>query len=890
MKKNLLKVLLALCLTLPAALKGWTQYVRGKVFNQYGNEALSNVTVLIKGTTTGTYTNNRGEFRLPVSGFPVSLILSSIGYDSISLEAIDTVPLRIEMVPQHSMGHEVIISATRQPTRILESPVSIERYGSAQIVQSPAFSYYDIAAFQKGVDITTSSLTFKTISTRGFNYSGSPRVNQIVDGMDNQAPALNFFVGSFTGPTDLDVDNVEILPGASSALFGPGGMNGTILITSKDPFAHQGISFQARSGVMQVDKKQREKISLISDYSFRIAKAFNDRFAFKIGGQFIKGEDWLAVDRTNYEGVGATGRVKSGDRNSDPNYNGVNIYGDETSVDIRPFLAALNPGGVLPPEAVMVSRTGFEEKSLIDPQAKNTRMSGALHYRITPALEAIVLGNWSKGNTVYTSNNRYALKEIMISQYKFELKHRNWFIRSFTTQEDAGEAYTANITGQYLNEALKPSYDPANPMQSWYPQYTGAYLQARANNLGDREAHQAARAFADRDLASPGSAQFVQAFDAIRKTPIPAGGLFKEKSQLWMTELQYNFTHLVKFVDVIVGGNWKKYILDSDGTLFIDTAGPITIQEIGAYAQISKDMLNKRLNLSASGRWDKNDDFKPRFTPRFTALIRVAKNNNIRFSYQTAYRFASTQGKYIRLNVGGYTLLGGLPWIQDYMEVSKHPVHELVGGVPKPKPYVFTELKPESNQSFEIGYKALWNDVFMFDAYAYWGQYKDFLGRTTLYQPSKGLTYSIVTNGQDKVKVYGFGLGMQYKLNEANSLSLNAYSDEIGDVAEGFIPYFNTPNYRLNAGYINTGVGKAKKIGFGLTLHWQDAFFWEGEMASGPVNAFSTIDAQISYKFPALKSLIKLGGTNITNHYYRSGFGNPAIGAVYYISLGFGIL
>ncbi len=890
MKKNLLNLLLALCLTLPAALPGWSQYVRGKVFNQSSNEALSNVTVLIKGTTTGTYTNNRGEFRLPVPAFPVSLIVSSIGYDSISLEANDTVPLRIELVPQHSIGHEVIISANRRPTRILESPVSIERYGSAQIIQSPAISYYDIAAFQKGVDITTSSLTFKTISTRGFNYSGSPRVNQIVDGMDNQAPALNFFIGSFTGPTDLDVDNVEILPGASSALYGPGGMNGTILITSKDPFANQGISFQARSGVMHVDKKQREKISLLSDYSFRIAKAFNDKFAFKIGGQFIKGDDWLADDRTNYEGVGATGRVKSGDRNSDPNYNGVNIYGDETSVDIRPFLAGLNPGGTLPPDPLMVSRTGFEEKHLIDPQAKNTRLSGALHYRITPSLEAIILGNWSKGNTVYTSNNRYALKEIMISQYKFELKHRNWFIRSFTTQEDAGEAYTANITGQYLNEALKPSYDPANPMQSWYPQYAGAYLQARANNLGEIEAHHAARAYADRDLALPGSVQFIQAFDAIRKTPIPDGGLFKEKSQLWMTELQYNFTHLVKFADVIVGGNWKKYILDSDGTLFIDTAGPITIQEIGAYAQVSKDLLNKRLNLSASARWDKNDDFKPRFTPRFTALIRVAKNNNIRLSYQTAYRFASTQGKYIRLNVGGYTLLGGLPWIKDYMEVDKHPVHELVGEVPKPTPYVFTELKPESNQSFEIGYKALWNDVFMLDAYAYWGQYKDFLGRTTLYQPSTGEIYSIVTNGQDKVKVYGFGLGIQYKLNATNSLFINAYSDEIGNVAEGFIPYFNTPKYRLNAGYSNTGIGKSKKLGFGFTLHWQDSFFWEGEMASGPVNAFTTVDAQISYKFPALKSMIKLGGTNITNHYYRSGFGNPAIGAVYYISLGFGIL
>lgn len=888
MKNAFLPNLLVLLILAAASPRLNAQAIQGKVFNKETGEALYNVSVLVSGTATGTVTNNRGEFRLPVKSLPVTIKLSSVGYDHITTSLEDTVPVRLEMSPLHAMGDEIIVSAERRPSRLLESPVSIERYGAAQILQSPATSYYDIAAFQKGVDITTSSITFKTISTRGFNYSGSPRVNQIVDGMDNQAPALNFFIGSFTGPTDLDVDNVEILPGASSALYGPGGMNGTILITSKSPFKHQGISFQARQGIMHVDKKQRDQVSPFSDYSFRIAKAFGDRFAFKIGGQFIKAKDWLADDLTNYEGTGATGKVKAGDRNSDPNYNGVNIYGDETSVDIRPFLAALNPGGPLPEQPLMVSRTGFHERDLIDPEAKNIRLSGALHYRITPRIEAIFLGNWSKGNTVYTSNNRYALKDIMISQYKLELKHRNWFIRSFTTQEDAGEAYTANITGQYLNEALKPSYNANDPASSWYPQYTGAFLMAKAGGMSDLAAHQAARTYADRDLAQPGSPAFQQAFNAIRKTPIPAGGRFKEKSQLWMTEIQYDLSSAIRIASLIVGANWKKYILDSDGTLFIDTLNPITIHEYGAYAQVSKDLLKDKLNLAASGRWDKNEDFKPRFTPRFTALVKVAPNNNIRISYQTAYRFPSTQGKYIRLDVGGYTLLGGLPWVQDYIDVKSNPVFEVGGN--STAPYVFTELKPEKSRSFEIGYKAILDKKLLVDAYAYWGKYTDFLGRTTLFQPSTDKIYSIVVNTQQEVSTNGYGLGLQYKAAKYHTLFLNAYSDEIGDVEAGFIPYFNTPKYRINAGYDNSGIGKAKKLGFAVNIHWQDAVFWEGEMASGPINAYSTIDAQVSYKIPSLKSMVKLGGTNITNHYYRTGFGSPAIGAVYYVSLAFGVL
>ena len=54
-----------------------------------------------------------------------------------------------------------------------------------------------------------------------------------VDGMDNQAPGLNFSVGAIIGLSELDVDNLELLSGASSALYGPGGMNGTLLMTSK---------------------------------------------------------------------------------------------------------------------------------------------------------------------------------------------------------------------------------------------------------------------------------------------------------------------------------------------------------------------------------------------------------------------------------------------------------------------------------------------------------------------------------------------------------------------------------------------------------------------------------------------------------------------------------
>lgn len=354
-----------------------------------------------------------------------------------------------------------------------------------------------------------------------------------------------------------------------------------------------------------------------------------------------------------------------------------------------------------------------------------------------------------------------------------------------------------------------------------------------------------------------------------------------------MTEGQYNFSKAIKFVDLIIGGNIKKYLLDSRGTLFIDTAGKaIGINEYGAYAQATRKLLNDMLTLSLSGRMDKNEDFKAHFTPRATALIKLAKNNNLRLSYQTAYRFPSTQQKYIRLNVGNYILLGGLPWVMQYMQADKSPVHELGANGPDPNPYVYKEFKPENMKSFEIGYKGLIAEKLLIDAYGYFGNYTDFLGRNALYQPLNGTVYSTVVNSSTKVKTHGFGLSLDYQLPKNFSVFANGYSDVLTDVPSGFQSYFNTPKYRMNAGFANSGLGKAKAIGFNVMMHWQDAFMWDGELANGPINAYTTVDAQVNYKLNK-NAMIKLGGTNVFNQYYKSGYGNPSIGGLYYLSIGF---
>jgi outer membrane receptor protein involved in Fe transport len=871
--KQVLLLLLPVCLGLTLAAQ---TKLTGTVTD--GQNPVVNATIQVKDQQTGTRTNETGEFTIIVAKLPASLQISAIGFGSQELLVTSEAPLSISLSTTTGFLEPVVVGAALgMPRRLTQSPVSIEAFGLRELRANPSSDYYSLLAFAKGVDVTTSSMTFKTYSTRGFNYSGSARVNQLIDGMDNQTPGLNFPIGNFAGLTELDVASIEVLPGASSALYGPGGMNGTILINSKNPFQHQGLSFLAKQGVTNIDRTQRADRRPFSDFSIRYAKAFN-RFAFKVGAQYLKATDWLAADESNYTRTGDGGRVIAGNRDTDPNYDGVNVYGDETSVNIKPFLQ----GAGAPAEDIVVSRTGYYERDVIDPETKNIKLSGALHYKLTPNTEVQMMGYWATGNAVYTGNNRYALKDIKIGQYKFEIRNPRWFLRSYTMQENAGEAYTATAAMQVFNELWKPSYDPANVPGSWYPQFTGAYLQARAAGASKDVALRAARQFADRDRPAPGTDAFRQLFDKASSIPLPQGGLFLETSQLWMTEGQYNFENLLSDIDVVVGGSWKRFVLNSKGTIFIDYDGPLFIDQLGAYAQATKKVM-RNLTLSFSGRYDKDQDFRGRFTPRATALVNIAKDQNLRFSFQTAYRFPTSTQRYINLNVGSYTILGGLPWVVDYM---KSPVMQVDGGTPKP--YVFQELKPESMRSFEAGYKGLINGRLLADVYGYFGKYSNFLGRNAL-MDDNGKIFSTVINSTTEVNMHGVGMGLDYRLPKNYSLTLNAYHDVLTNVPQGFQAFFNTPKYRVTFGFGNASLTKNGAFGFNILGRWQDAFFSEGELASGPVNAFTTIDAQVNYKFKKITSVIKLGGTNILNHYYKNAYANPEIGGLYYISYGFGL-
>ncbi|HEX8277511.1 MAG TPA: TonB-dependent receptor, partial [Segetibacter sp.] len=226
-------------------------------------------------------------------------------------------------------------------------------------------------------------------------------------------------------------------------------------------------------------------------------------------------------------------------------------------------------------------------------------------------------------------------------------------------------------------------------------------------------------------------------------------------------------------------------------------------------------------------------------------------------------------------------------------------------GAPDPallKTATFSTIKPETMQSFEVGYKALFAKKIYIDVYGYYSRYKDFIGRvavargksgdpakapTDLASPFTSDNYSFVVSSPTPVKALGYGFGIEYNVTKNYFLGGNFFSDKLRNVPSGLITYFNTPAYRFNLAFSNSNVFKG--IGFNINYRWQDKIDWEGTFGTGEVPAYGILDAMLSFRLIPAKSLVKIGATNVLNKYYRSSFGNPEVGGLYYISIGYNI-
>jgi outer membrane receptor protein involved in Fe transport len=407
---------------------------------------------------------------------------------------------------------------------------------------------------------------------------------------------------------------------------------------------------------------------------------------------------------------------------------------------------------------------------------------------------------------------------------------------------------------------------------------------------------------------------------------------------MYLTEGQYDFKNEIDFIDLQVGAAYRLYELRSNGTIFADGEGnDITITEVGGYAQASKRLLQDKLRLIGSLRYDKNENFEGQFSPRMSAVF-TENNHNFRLSYQTGFRMPSTQAQHIDLNVVSARLISGLPYYRDKYQIFENgyslaSVEQYIAEVANGASPIAASatglleqvttlpvLSPEKVKAIEVGYKGLLMDNrLLIDIAYYYNRYNNFISQTAIRKapgpifpgaspssdegainalnaptlltpittPGNENTFQTYTNIVDReVRAHGLVAGVNFNLPGNYTIGGNYnFNKLLTEFEAGFLSEFNTPEHKANVIFGNRKL--TDKLGFNLAYRYQTSFRWESSFARGNVPEVHNLDAQVSYKLKSMKSILKLGGSNVLNNRYFLNFGGPNLGAIYYLSITF---
>lgn len=834
---------------------------------------------------------------------------------SMELKAQTTDTLSIRNI------EEVVVSASRVAESMLRSPVSIQKITSKQIKLSPALSFFDALENIQGIQMITTSMGFKVLNARGFANTTNVRFAQLVDGMDVQSPHIGGAIGSSLGPGDLDIDKIEILPGTASALYGMNTINGLANITSKDPFLFPGVTIQHKTALTHINDVN-SGTKLFAETSLRWAKIISKKIAFKINGTFTRGSDWIANDHTDLNS-----NANSSTNLTDPNnpaMDPVNSYGNESS-DRK----TISLGG----KSYVVSRTGYDEKEVVDYGIKNIKGDAGLYFKISSGTTLSYFYHFALIDNVYQRANRFRLQDYFLQQHGLKLHSKSIEAQLYINNENTGNSYNLRSMAENMDRSYKAD-------NAWYADYTNSFNQATTVGQDASAAHHTARAFADAGRFLPGTQAFKERLKKLQEiNNWDSGAGLKVKASFIQADFQVNLTeeYLSGFkkntgIDLLFGFDSRTYIIVPDGNYFLNPIktkaySNINYSKTGAFIAASKIFFNQKLKLGAILRADKSDYFSTKINPRFTAVYSPVYAHNFRLSFQSGYRFPSIFEAYSNVNSGGVKRVGGLPvmsngifenaWLQTSITAFQSAVLSDINknGLTKNaaiiknqgllKKNAYTYLNPEHVQSIEAGYKGiLFEGKLNINAALYFNRYNNFIAQANmnvpktqnidsipfaLYDKTSQNQYRMWTNSKTIIYNYGFSAGITYNFTKDLLAESNVSFSKLknSENKDGLEDGFNTPKWIANVSVTKQNI--VKNIDAGIVYKWQNAYYWTSFLANGNVAAYSVVDAQITYSAKKLHSNLKLGASNLFNHYYYSYLGGPAVGGMYYATITYGI-
>ena len=898
--------------------------LKGQLLDARTGEPLIGANVIENGNTAnGTVTDFDGFFEINVAKIPASLNFSYVGYTAIDYDvtsADENIKAKLsEDAVTIDLGVE--IKGQRISEKQKAAPLTIESLDAIAIKQTASTDFYNGLGALKGVDLTTASLGFTVINTRGFNSTSPVRSLQTIDGVDNQSPGLNFSLGNFLGASELDIQKVDLVVGASSAFYGPNAFNGVIAMETKNPFFSKGLAASIKVG-------ERNLV----ETAFRFADMFKNKnghpvVAYKLNFSYLRADDWVA---NNYDPItDAPGNALFAAGNNPGGFDAVNIYGDE-------YERVFNSSDFFSKTGLNTfNRRGYREEDIVDYDTRNIKAGAAVHIRTQPSKDfespELILGsNFGYGTTVYQGDNRFSLRGIQFYQHKLEFRKKDrYFIRAYATHEDAGDSYDPYFTAQKMVEASASNEQWERAYEDWWVQNN---IFRKMQNLGMtfdnfaqwqidsahylRDWHAQAQDFASSqnrlfgitDFYEPGTPRFDSLFNDItsrKNNEIENGTRFFDRSALYHAHGEYKFDTDF-FKELVIGGNMRLYRPNSEGTIFSDDSVRISNFEFGFYTGATKQFGD--FTASVAARVDKNQNFDALFSPAASLVYKPSDNHYLRLSFSSAIRNPTLSDQYLDLAVGPARLLGNLNGfenlvtLQSFQDNRQDPTsrYNIINVDP---------IRPEQVRTLEVGYRATLFEKLFLDMSFYNNWYRDFIGFQigldvdqivvelfpgsidTIYNFNDIRAYRVSANSNLLVTSRGFALGANYYFGKYYSFNGNySYNELVTQESDDIVPAFNTPRHKYNVGISGRDIPVFKNtaggMGFNINYKWIEGFIFEGSpQFTGFIPTYDLVDLQVNYSFPKIHLTVKAGASNALDNRRFQTYGGPRIGRMAYLTI-----
>ncbi|MEO6132659.1 MAG: TonB-dependent receptor, partial [Saprospiraceae bacterium] len=214
--------------------------LQGRVIDAASGEGLGYVNIQIDKSSSGTTSDQKGNFRIDNVTGEYGITFSMIGFQTIHIEKVISAsgPLLIKMQPEVYLTDEVVISASRKSQSLSLAPASIGIITQHQLDEVDVKSFDNAFQNINGLQVTHSSgSNVQALSIRGASEVAGGgignRVLLLIDGRPAITPESG---GALWNLVPLGaVDRIEVIKGAYSSLFGSSAMGGIVNVITKKP-------------------------------------------------------------------------------------------------------------------------------------------------------------------------------------------------------------------------------------------------------------------------------------------------------------------------------------------------------------------------------------------------------------------------------------------------------------------------------------------------------------------------------------------------------------------------------------------------------------------------------------------------------------------------------